>query len=72
MMLGLEFAGALKQAPKDIPVVLVASGKLGGLYAAALARIGLQPTVVDADEAVLGGLSQAARAIWHFDEGSNP
>lgn len=69
MMIGLELAGALRQAPKDTPVTLVASGRLGGLYEAAFARLGLQTTKIDADEAVLGGLAQAARAIWRFDEG---
>ena len=69
MMIGLELAGALKQAPKDTPVVLVASGKLRGLYEAALHRLGLKSTTIDADEAVRRGLSQAAREIWPIDEG---
>ena len=71
MMIGLELAGALKQAPKDTPVILVASGKLRGLYEAAFHRLGLKSTTIDADEAVRRGLSLAARDIWHTDEGSN-
>jgi len=70
MMIGLELAGALKSAPKDTPVILVASGKLRGLYEAALHRLGLKSTTIDADEAVRRGLSQAAREIWPSDEGS--
>ena len=71
MMIGLELAGALKQAPKDTPVILVAAGKLRGLYEAAFHRLGLKSTTIDADEAVRRGLSLAARDIWQTDEGSN-
>ena len=71
MMIGLELAGALKQAPKDTPVILVASGKLRGLYEAAFHRLGLKSTTIDADDAVRHGLSLAARDIWQFDEGSS-
>ncbi|MBX9456690.1 MAG: 2-dehydro-3-deoxygalactonokinase [Rhizobium sp.] len=70
MMIGLELAGALKQAPKDTPVILVASGKLRGLYEAAFHRLGIQSSTIDADDAVRRGLSQAARDIWQFDEGA--
>lgn len=70
LMIGLELAGALKQAPKDTPVILVASGKLRGLYEAAFHRLGLKSTTIDADEAVRRGLSQAARDMWQFDEGT--
>jgi 2-dehydro-3-deoxygalactonokinase len=70
MMIGLELAGALKQAPKDTPVILVASGKLRGLYEAAFHRLGVTSTTIDADDAVRRGLSQAARDIWQQDEGS--
>jgi len=69
-MIGLELAGALKSAPKDTPVILVASGKLRGLYEAAFHRLGLKSNTIDADEAVRRGLSQAAREIWPSDEGS--
>ena len=69
MMIGLELAGALTQAPKDTPIILVASGKLRGLYEAAFHRLGLKSTTIDADDAVRRGLSQAARDIWQFDEG---
>lgn len=70
MLIGLELAGALRQVPKDMPVILVASGKLGGLYESAFLALGLAYTTIDADEAVRRGLSQAARAIWPQHEGS--
>lgn len=69
MMIGLELAGALRQAPVDTQVVLVASGKLRGLYEAAFNRLGLTSTTIDADDAVRRGLSQAARDIWQQHEG---
>lgn len=70
MLIGLELAGALRQVPKDMPVILVASGKLGGLYESAFQGLDLAYTTIDADEAVRRGLSQAARAIWPQHEGS--
>jgi 2-dehydro-3-deoxygalactonokinase len=63
-MIGIELAGALKSAPKDTPIILVASGKLQGLYEAAFHRLGLAFSTIDADEAVRGGLLQAAGTIW--------
>ena len=65
-MIGLELAGALHSAPKDTPVILVVSGKLRGLYEAALHRVGRNFSTIDADEAVRQGLTQSARAIWQF------
>jgi len=65
-MIGLELAGALHSAPKDTPVILVVSGKLRGLYEAALHRVGRSFSTIDADEAVRQGLTQSARAIWQF------
>lgn len=70
MMIGIELSGALKSAPKDTPVILVASGKLRGLYEAAFHRVGLKFTTIDADDAVRRGLSQAAREIWQTEEGT--
>jgi 2-dehydro-3-deoxygalactonokinase len=65
-MIGLELAGALHSAPKDTPVILVVSGKLRGLYEAALHRVGRKFSTIDADEAVRQGLTQSARTIWQF------
>jgi 2-dehydro-3-deoxygalactonokinase len=70
LLIGLELAGALRQAPKDSPVILVASGKLRDLYEAAFRRLGFSFSTINADDAVRRGLSQAARDIWKFDEGS--
>jgi 2-dehydro-3-deoxygalactonokinase len=64
ILIGLELAGGLAMADRSRPVVLVASGKLGSLYEAAFARLGRTITTVDADVAVLNGLSQAADSIW--------
>jgi 2-dehydro-3-deoxygalactonokinase len=64
MMIGLELAGALRNTAKDTPIILVASGKLRGLYEAAFERLSLRSTTIDADDACRRGLSQAARDIW--------
>ncbi len=64
-LIGLELAGALGagQTGSD-PVILVAEGRLAALYQSAFTRIGIAPALIDADKAVLGGLSLAARTIW--------
>ena len=64
--LGLELAGAMHSAPKDTPVILVVSGKLRGLYEAALHSLGRKFSTIDADDAVRQGLSQSARTVWQF------
>jgi 2-dehydro-3-deoxygalactonokinase len=66
-MIGLELAGALKSAPKDTPVILVASGKLRGLYESAFHRIGRKFSTIDADDAVRHGLALSARSIWSLE-----
>lgn len=63
-LIGLEIAGALAGSPQSEDVCLVGAGKLGTLYRTALESQGLNVQVVDADQAVRGGLSAAARAIW--------
>ncbi len=63
-LIGLEIAGALQDAGKDTAVTLVASGRLQALYEQAFRTLSLSFTVIDADAAVRGGLSAAARAIW--------
>ncbi|MBL0370740.1 2-dehydro-3-deoxygalactonokinase [Rhizobium sp. KVB221] len=67
-MIGLELAGAMHSAPKDTPVILVVSGKLRGLYEAALHSLGRKFSTIDADDAVRQGLSQSARTIWQFQD----
>ncbi len=63
-LIGLEIAGALSDAANDTPIVLVASGRLQKLYETAFKSLSLKFTTVDADAAVLRGLSAAAAAIW--------
>ncbi|RVC77453.1 2-dehydro-3-deoxygalactonokinase [Mesorhizobium sp. M4A.F.Ca.ET.022.05.2.1] len=62
LLLGGEIASAKRRyGAGDAPVVLVASGALGVLYAAALGIADLALRTVDADEAVRAGLVEAAR-----------
>lgn len=63
-LIGLEIAGALSDAANDTPIVLVASGRLQALYETAFKALSLKFTTIDADTAVLRGLSAAAAAIW--------
>lgn len=64
VLIGLEIAGALDEAPPGTPVTLVASGALGALYESALDAAGVEPVIIDADTAVRAGLAVAARTIW--------
>ena len=62
LLIGGEIASASRRyGAGGAPVVLVASGALGALYAAALDIAGLAVRIVDADEAVRAGLVEAAR-----------
>jgi len=63
-LIGLELAAGLS---KDVPregVTLVASGRLAALYRLAFDTLSLAVQSIDADDAVLAGLSRAAAAIW--------
>ena len=63
-LIGLELAAGLA---KDVPrrsVTLVASGRLAALYRLAFDTLSVAVQSIDADEAVLAGLSRAAAAIW--------
>jgi 2-dehydro-3-deoxygalactonokinase len=63
-LIGLELAAGL---PKDEPhgnVTLVASGELADRYRLAFDTLSVGVQSIDADEAVLAGLSKAAAAIW--------
>lgn len=66
-LIGLELAGAKARLGQHEEVVLVASGRLGALYGAALEETGARVRAVDADEAVRAGLYSAALAIWGDD-----
>ena len=62
LLIGGEIASAQRRyGASAAPVVLVASGALAALYAAALGVAGLAFRTVDADEAVRAGLVEAAR-----------
>ncbi len=62
LLIGGEIASARRRyGAGNAPVVLVASGALGALYATALDVAGLAVRIVDADEAVRAGLVEAAR-----------
>jgi 2-dehydro-3-deoxygalactonokinase len=70
-LIGLELAGGLA---KDVPrgsVTLVASGRLAALYRLAFDTLSVAVQSVDADDAVLAGLSRAAAAIWPRQEDHN-
>ncbi|CCV10271.1 2-dehydro-3-deoxygalactonokinase [Mesorhizobium sp. STM 4661] len=62
LLIGGEIASASRRYGKSAaPIVLIASGALGTLYAEALGLAGLEIRTVDADEAVRAGLVEAAR-----------
>ena len=61
-LIGLEIAGG--HVADGGELVLIAAGRLARLYGEALGVAGLTHRVIDADAAVLGGLSLAARSIW--------
>jgi 2-dehydro-3-deoxygalactonokinase len=62
LLIGDEIASANRRyGASAAPVVLIASGSLGGLYGEALGLAGLAVRTVDADEAVRAGLVEAAR-----------
>ncbi|WP_454848366.1 2-dehydro-3-deoxygalactonokinase [Rhizobium binxianense] len=67
-LIGLEIAGALQDAANGIEITLIASGRLRALYEQAFGSLSLTFNTIDADEAVRGGLSAAARAIWPKQE----
>jgi 2-dehydro-3-deoxygalactonokinase len=62
LLIGGEIASANRRyGASAAPVVLIASGALGTLYAEALGLAGLAVRTVNADEAVRAGLVEAAR-----------
>lgn len=64
LLIGTELADATRQHGAMQSVRLIAAGPLGRLYEAALARQGLDMTMVDAEQASRRGLVKAALAIW--------
>lgn len=62
LLIGGEIASARRRyRHANAPVVLIASGSLGKLYAAAFGLAGIPVNEVDADRAVRSGLFEAAR-----------
>ena len=64
LLIGTEIADALHRHGSLRSVRLIGAGALGRLYEAALARQGLEVTMVDAEQASRRGLAKAALAIW--------
>jgi 2-dehydro-3-deoxygalactonokinase len=63
-LIGLELAAGLAQDVPGNGVTLIASGRLAALYRSAFETLSVHVQSIDADEAVLRGLSRAAHAIW--------
>ncbi len=64
LLIGSEVGAAFRRHAAGGPVVLVASGRMAGLYQVALEAAGSAVRLVDADLAVRAGLLQAARQFW--------
>ena len=64
LLIGAEIADARHRHGSLRSVRLIGAGALGRLYEAALARQGLEVTMVDAEQASRRGLAKAALAIW--------
>lgn len=67
-LIGAEIAGGMadgwQRKKLDVPIRLIASGRLQRLYEAAFDALNLPYNTIDADEAVRRGLSQAARTVF--------
>jgi 2-dehydro-3-deoxygalactonokinase len=66
-LIGTEIAGGLSMTGAGAMVHLVASGRLQGLYEAALEAAGFTFETIDADDAVRAGLSMAAQSLFFSD-----
>ncbi|HLG81632.1 MAG TPA: 2-dehydro-3-deoxygalactonokinase [Bradyrhizobium sp.] len=63
-LIGLELAAGLTTDMPRNGITLVASGRLAMLYRLAFDTLSVAVQSIDADQAVLTGLSRAAAAIW--------
>ncbi len=63
-LIGLELAAGLAKHVPGQGITLVASGRLAALYRLAFDTLSVAVQSIDADDAVLAGLSRAAAAIW--------
>jgi 2-dehydro-3-deoxygalactonokinase len=66
-LIGIEIAGGLSMTGPGTMLHLVASGRLQGLYEAALEAAGFSFETIDADSAVREGLSMAAQSLFFSD-----
>ena len=64
LLIGTEIAAAAKRYGPQQPLRLLGAGHLGRLYQAALAEVGFDATVLDAEQASQLGLTKAAISIW--------
>ncbi|MGF9693234.1 2-dehydro-3-deoxygalactonokinase [Rhizobium sp. 0TCS1.26] len=72
ILIGTEIAGGLTMADRSATIRLVASGRLQGLYEAALETAGLAFETVDADLAVRQGLATAAHSLFFSTAKATP
>jgi 2-dehydro-3-deoxygalactonokinase len=63
-LIGLELSGGLFREANAQGVMLIASGRLQALYRMAFDTLSIPIRSIDADDAVLRGLSLAARTLW--------
>jgi len=63
-LIGAEIAGATDGSKSISTIVLVATGRLQALYERAFGILDLNSVTVDADDAVLRGLAEAADVLW--------
>jgi 2-dehydro-3-deoxygalactonokinase len=63
-LIGIELAAGLAGDVLTAGITLVASGRLQALYRLAFNILSIDVLSIDADDAVLRGLSMAAKAIW--------
>jgi 2-dehydro-3-deoxygalactonokinase len=70
LLIGGEIAACRNRfdVEEEEPVVLIATGSLRALYEAALAQAGIACVGLDAEEAVRGGLAEAARRCGFLPE----
>ncbi|MGJ4951928.1 2-dehydro-3-deoxygalactonokinase [Bradyrhizobium sp. HKCCYLS20291] len=64
LLIGSEIADARARFGVNVPLRLIAAGRLGGLYREALAASGFNASECDAEQASRRGLIKAARQIW--------
>jgi len=63
-LIGLELSGGLSREANAQGVTLIASGRLQALYRMAFDTLSIPIRSIDADDAVLRGLSLAAQTLW--------